>query len=702
MYVSKYYSSGEEIDERLLQGYYDDFVEAGFEGTLRDFLNFVLSISNKVDKEPGKGLSENDFTDELKQKLEECTTHIVTKVSQLENDLKFQTQEDVEKAIDDLIDGSGEALDTLKELADALNNDPNFATTILNKITDLTNALNTEIGRATAAENSIRNDLDSFNTQLLAKIAEVSNKADSIRSEIQATIGTIQEDIHGLESDIADNKLLIEKRYSESKSYADSLVEVEESRATAAENALSGKIDELTRTHIQDKSELTLSIQEAKSYTDTKANEVSQLVTQEVQNRKDADTTLNERITDEISGVNTTITKVDERVTQEVNDRTQADALLQKDIEAEAKARENADTSIRHNISDLSSSVDSRLQQHEEDVQSKIDTINDSLGNKVDKELGKGLSENDFTDELLEKLNNIEDGAKLITKLSQLENDMDYQTEEQVNAAIEKIIGSAPEVLDTLEEIAKALGDDPNFATTITKRLAAITEQLNAEIESREELDLKVDNQVEQLQSNIEGEKSARELADKELDSKISTEINSLRESLTTLIGNINTTLSSADKALSDRIDSQRDLINTNTANIQHNLELIQGLQSRVDTIKETLDSLTTDSEDLEKRVSALEDTTSTLRSDIDDEVKAREELQSRFNDKVTGIEGKLNDIDTALAKEIQDRKDADANMELELGSKLDNNTSSIEAIQSDLAKVKTDLYGSITIQFVI
>ena len=32
--------------------------------------------------------------------------------------------------IDDLIDGAGSALDTLNELANALNNDPNFATTI--------------------------------------------------------------------------------------------------------------------------------------------------------------------------------------------------------------------------------------------------------------------------------------------------------------------------------------------------------------------------------------------------------------------------------------------------------------------------------------------------------------------------------------------------------------------------------------------
>ena len=49
MYVSKYYTN-EEIDQRLLQGYFDDFVKAGFAGTINEFWAFVLSIANKVDK----------------------------------------------------------------------------------------------------------------------------------------------------------------------------------------------------------------------------------------------------------------------------------------------------------------------------------------------------------------------------------------------------------------------------------------------------------------------------------------------------------------------------------------------------------------------------------------------------------------------------------------------------------------------------
>lgn len=69
MYISKYFTN-EEIDQRLLEGYYDDFVKAGFEGSKEEFFAFVLSIKQCVVKEEGKGLSTNDFTDEYKQKLE--------------------------------------------------------------------------------------------------------------------------------------------------------------------------------------------------------------------------------------------------------------------------------------------------------------------------------------------------------------------------------------------------------------------------------------------------------------------------------------------------------------------------------------------------------------------------------------------------------------------------------------------------------
>lgn len=59
-------------------------------------------------------------------------------------------------------------------------------------------------------------------------------------------------------------------------------------------------------------------------------------------------------------------------------------------------------------------------------------------------------------------------------KLSELENDKNYQTYEQVKTAIDNVVGSAPEALDTLKELSDALGGDANFSTTITNKFTEV------------------------------------------------------------------------------------------------------------------------------------------------------------------------------------------------------------------------------------
>ena len=48
-----------------------------------------------------------------------------------------------------------------------------------------------------------------------------------------------------------------------------------------------------------------------------------------------------------------------------------------------------------------------------------------------------------------------------------------YATQSYVTSAISSLIDAAPAALDTLNELAAALGDDANFSTTITNSIAA-------------------------------------------------------------------------------------------------------------------------------------------------------------------------------------------------------------------------------------
>ena len=68
--------------------------------------------------------------------------------------------------------------------------------------------------------------------------------------------------------------------------------------------------------------------------------------------------------------------------------------------------------------------------------------------------------------------NELENKPFLPTKVSELQNDSGYTTSQQVQQQIANLVNSAPQTLDTLKELADALNNDPNFATTIATQIS--------------------------------------------------------------------------------------------------------------------------------------------------------------------------------------------------------------------------------------
>nr|DAO12793.1 MAG TPA: hypothetical protein [Caudoviricetes sp.] len=69
-------------------------------------------------------------------------------------------------------------------------------------------------------------------------------------------------------------------------------------------------------------------------------------------------------------------------------------------------------------------------------------------------------------------------------------------TKAQLDAKVAEVVNSAPETLDTLEELSKALGDDPNFATTIANKIGTVDKKIDTEIN-------KLTNKVEVNTENL-------------------------------------------------------------------------------------------------------------------------------------------------------------------------------------------------------
>lgn len=85
----------------------------------------------------------------------------------------------------------------------------------------------------------------------------------------------------------------------------------------------------------------------------------------------------------------------------------------------------------------------------------------DDLKGKVDAEAGKGLSSNDFSSDEKEKLEGIEAGAQrnvpVPVKVSELENDSGYQTEEQVAEKLKSVESDVSEVRIAVSDMEKRL-----------------------------------------------------------------------------------------------------------------------------------------------------------------------------------------------------------------------------------------------------
>lgn len=746
MYVSKYYTC-EEIDQRLLQGYYDDFVKAGFGGTINEFWAFVLSIKNKVDKKEGYDLSKNDFTDELKAKLDGIEEHAnyITKVSQLENDLKYQTEEEVKQMISDLVDGADDALDTLKELAEALGNDPNFATTITNKLTDLRTALTEEVNRAKEAEAALGAAVAAVQDNLKYGLDQINKKIDTVKADLKAEIDRVEKKVDKNAEDIKDLEDKVNQGNGELEKELKDLIQKEKDERIAADNEIKESVNDLKTLHINDKAYLESKIAEetanrtnADTVLDSKINEeitnrqadtlaLQGKIDQEKVDRHSEDQVLHNEISKEVTDRTSADNALQGNIDKEVQARTVADQVLQNNIDSEATTRAAQDLVLEHKIEDVK-------EQGVEDKEQLLNAIaaeaaarekgdKDLDTKKVDKREGYSLTKNDFTDILKAKLDGIEEKANYITHLSQLINDSGFQTEEEVNAAIQKIIGSAPEVLDTLKEIADALGNDPNFAATITKKLAAITEQVNqeiedriagdeansaevaAEVQARKDADTALETKLKEyvdnksaigdaalgvVKDNLNKEIQDRKDADAAIQSSLDKEIAERKtadEAYTQSLANVNQRISDLALSMQESINTLRNelteqvnanttAIATNQHSIERNSEAITNLTKTVgDNYKEVKDMINEEIIDRTNADSALSSRIDTLNIDLN-----TESVERKAADQVLQVN---------LDKEVADRTAADKALSTEFTAKLDNTK---QALESEVGNINTKL----------
>ncbi len=142
------------------------------------------------------------------------------------------------------------------------------------------------------------------------------------------------------------------------------------------------------------------------------------------------------------------------------------------------------------------------LKSEGQELQLSINGKNVSTVTIEDKYL-HDVSFDEETKELIFKIDDDEDFKKI--DLSSLLNE--FATKSDVDNKVSELINGAPEALDTLQELSSALGEDPNFAATITNELSKKLNKETYEIDkksfaTKDDLNLKAD--VSMLDNYVE------------------------------------------------------------------------------------------------------------------------------------------------------------------------------------------------------
>lgn len=229
--------------------------------------------------------------------------------------------------------------------------------------------------------------------------------------------------------------------------------------------------------------------------------------------------------------------------------------------------------------------------------------------------------------------------------LSLLDNKVEYS---ELDDAISDLIGEAPEMLDTLQELAEALDNDPNFAATMTR-------ELSKKVDKEEGRGLSTNDFTDAFKEKLE------------LLQHI-TKISQLKQDIPYLLD--------AD------LEPLRVDIKSNTSLINSEIERVINIINNLDIPEEVdLESINTKLKDLqEKKLDKLE--FESKMTEILAEIKSYlEEELTKINNR---LEDKANKSDIPkLLSELED--DIDLNKRLNL---LETGKASI----TDLQKVKSDL----------
>lgn len=505
----------------------------------------IGKIQNYIDVE-----YTNKLNDEIKRSVEvDIELHKENKELEDKLNAEIKRSNDVDVEIYNLIKDNAKGTDTkiedaTNEFNTALNTEISRATTKENEIaTNLT----TEINRVTAEINTTRDSIEAESNRAKAAEKQITDslnaetdraieRENAINSKVNEVIENLGDEIerslekdreHKQELDIEVNRAKAEENR------IDAALTVEVDRAKAKEEALTGSIaSEVERAKTVEK-DITDALKALKTSVSEKNTEVSDELTAEVARAKAAEKAVADSVDAEVvratakeSELKNSIDTTNASLSNEVTRATAKETELSDNLTAEVTRAKAEEKAIKDSVDATEAKVvaeSARAIAKENELNAAIagntTSIND-LKSKVDVINGEGVGSinhavedsKHYTDDKIAEL-------KTTTSTDLTNTLKDYATKQEVDSRIKDVIGTAPEALDTLGEIASVLNGNGDAIDAINSVLVGKADKADTYTKSD------VDATVAGINSAIATETSRATAAESTLNTNLNTEV---------------------------------------------------------------------------------------------------------------------------------------------------------------------------------
>lgn len=620
------------------------------------------------------------------------------------------------------------------------------------KENEIANDLASEIERSRNFDQQIRDAVDQETSRATAKetlidgkitdeIARAKTVEGDITSSLQQLKNVVKEEKQRSADKDTEHENAITAEVSRAQSKENEILtnlQTEVSRATDAETHITSEIhDEVARAKAEEAriEGLITANTDKDNETTTAINNLSNKLTDEItratEKEKAIDKKIDKNATD-IAAETTRATAKEDEISKLIADNVAADAKTRNDLTSEITRATGEEARIESitttNANNLSSEI-ARAQQVEADITSSLqqlkttvktkDDAHDESINTIDARLTAEVSRSTAKDNATDnRLSIIEGGTTTIGSIAHSLADAKHYTDEEVgkvkttvtneytntlkqyatkaevDSRIEGVIGTAPEALDTLGEIAEKLTSDSDAIAAIN---SVLTGKANSDdVYTKSEIDVNITalsntiatetsrakNAENTLTNDLAGEISRAKAKEDEILGKANTTSSEL--SLETLRaknaeGEINTTLNTVKgdvEKLKTRVQSNTDSIAIINGDATVNGSIAHSL---ADAKHYTDDAVTKVKADLNVSVAGfatkneVADVKATVSTKAD---KATTYTKTEVDEKIAGVDVSSQLVDYAKTADVDNKIDAvKTNTTTELGKKLDKTT---------------------------